>query len=83
MIRMVAGLVFVADIKGIRWGLNRSLAIGQRVVQNKISEKTPCLHLFKTESRPSSGPLAQLEERLNGIEEVSGSIPLGSTTSEE
>ena len=27
-----------------------------------------------------SGPIAQLGERLNGIQEVSGSIPLGSTT---
>ena len=26
------------------------------------------------------GPIAQLEERLNGIEEVVGSIPIGSTT---
>ncbi len=27
-----------------------------------------------------SGAIAQLGERLNGIQEVSGSIPLGSTT---
>ncbi len=26
-----------------------------------------------------NGPIAQLGERFNGIEEVSGSIPLGST----
>ncbi len=30
-------------------------------------------------SRSSSGVLAQLVERLNGIEEVRGSNPLGST----
>lgn|GEM_PF-5098826 len=29
--------------------------------------------------RKDSGPLAQLGERLNGIQKVSGSIPLGST----
>ncbi len=28
------------------------------------------------------GPIAQLGERLNGIQEVSGSIPLGSTQNE-
>ncbi len=27
----------------------------------------------------SAGPIAQLEERLNGIEEVVGSSPTGST----
>ena len=31
-------------------------------------------------SRPFCGVLAQLVERLNGIEEVRGSNPLGSTT---
>lgn len=30
--------------------------------------------------RTSFGPIAQLGERYNGIVEVSGSIPLGSTT---
>ena len=31
----------------------------------------------------SVGAIAQLGERLNGIQEVSGSIPLGSTTDRE
>jgi hypothetical protein len=30
-------------------------------------------------ARTSGGAIAQLGERLNGIQEVSGSIPLGST----
>ncbi len=30
--------------------------------------------------RANGGVIAQLGERLNGIQEVSGSIPLGSTT---
>ena len=42
-------------------------------------EKTPCVRPFNGKSRLSLGPLAQLAERLNGIEEVSGSTPLGST----
>ena len=43
-------------------------------------EKTPCVRPFNGKSRLSLGPLAQLAERLNGIEEVSGSTPLGSTS---
>lgn len=31
--------------------------------------------------RQNSGAIAQLGERLNGIQEVGGSIPLGSTSS--
>ena len=41
-------------------------------------EKTPCVRSFNEKSK-IFGPLAQLAERLNGIEEVSGSTPLGST----
>ena len=37
----------------------------------------------EVENRNSSGVLAQLVERLNGIEEVRGSNPLGSRISEE
>jgi hypothetical protein len=35
---------------------------------------------FSCPSQVANGLLAQLVERLNGIEEVSGSNPLGSTT---
>ena len=41
-------------------------------------------HLIPTDYQgitrvPTDGAIAQLGERLNGIQEVSGSIPLGST----
>ena len=45
-----------------------------------IRKKTPCVQTPNFDCPHSSGPLAQLAERLNGIEEVSGSNPLGSTT---
>ena len=32
---------------------------------------------------PTDGAVAQLGERVNGIHEVSGSIPLGSTNSKQ
>ena len=32
-----------------------------------------------SQARPESGAIAQLGERLNGIQEVVGSIPIGST----
>ena len=42
-----------------------------------------CLHFIKYEviraSVPNDGVVAQLGERLNGIQEVRGSIPLSST----
>ena len=43
-------------------------------------------HLIPTDYQgitrlPTDGAIAQLGERLNGIQEVSGSIPLGSTKS--
>ena len=45
-------------------------------------KKTPCVHPENFDFLPLAwaiGLLAQLVERLNGIEEVSGSRPLGST----
>ena len=46
----------------------------------------PGAHLIRNSGRvymplPPVGAIAQLGERLNGIQEVSGSIPLGSTNS--
>ena len=35
--------------------------------------------MIKTQYRKISGPVAQLGARLNGIQEVEGSIPFGST----
>ena len=49
----------------------------------KNREKTACIHFGQTPFSPScfaQGLLAQLVERLNGIEEVSSSNLLGSTT---
>ena len=49
----------------------------------KNREKTACIHFRQTPFSPScfaQGLLAQLVERLNGIEEVSSSNLLGSTT---
>jgi hypothetical protein len=38
-----------------------------------------CQHMLAQQSKSENGVLAQLVERLNGIEEVRGSNPLGST----
>ena len=38
-----------------------------------------CRHMLAQQSKSENGVLAQLVERLNGIEEVRGSNPLGST----
>ena len=43
------------------------------------SRQPRCLFLDKSGHRRRIGAVAQLGERLNGIQEVRGSIPLGST----
>ncbi len=42
-----------------------------------VSPKRPCYRILPAGSK--SGAIAQLGERFNGIEEVVGSIPSGST----
>jgi hypothetical protein len=57
-------------------GLVHALALSQICVTNR---KLFCRHMLAQQSKSDYGVLAQLVERLNGIEEVRGSNPLGST----
>ena len=53
-----------------------ALGLSQICVTNR---KFFCRHMLAQQSKSENGVLAQLVERLNGIEEVRGSNPLGST----
>ena len=55
-----------------------SSLIETRVAGLSIRKETACIASFERKSE--YGGIAQLGERLNGIQEVSGSIPLISTT---
>jgi hypothetical protein len=57
-------------------GLVHGLGVSQICVTNR---KLFCRHMLAQQSKSENGVLAQLVERLNGIEEVRGSNPLGST----
>ena len=57
-------------------GLVHGLGLSQICVTNR---KVFCRHMLAQQSKSENGVLAQLVERLNGIEEVRGSNPLGST----
>ena len=57
-------------------GLVHGLGVSQICVTNR---KVFCRHMLAHKSKSRNGVLAQLVERLNGIEEVRGSNPLGST----
>ena len=53
---------------------------GREVSQICVTNRTFfCRHMLAQRSKSGNGVLAQLVERLNGIEEVRGSNPLGST----
>jgi hypothetical protein len=56
-------------------------AVGRCEKCFEISECLPLIQLSRVAIPPASpvGAVAQLGERLNGIQEVRGSIPLGST----
>jgi len=56
-------------------GLAHGLGLPQTCVTNR---KFFCRHTLAQQSNSENGVLAQLVERLNGIEEVRGSNPLGS-----
>jgi hypothetical protein len=56
-------------------GLVHSRGVSQICVTNR---KLLCGHMLAQRSKSDNGVLAQLVERLNGIEEVRGSNPLGS-----
>ena len=56
-------------------GFVRGLGLSQICVTNR---KFFCQHMLAQQSKSENGVLAQLVERLNGIEEVRGSNPLGS-----
>jgi hypothetical protein len=57
-------------------GLVHGQGVSQICVTNR---KFFCRHMLAQQSKSENGVLAQLVERLNGIEEVRGSNPLGST----
>ena len=57
-------------------GLVHGLGVSQICVTNC---RFFCQHMLAQQSKSENGVLAQLVERLNGIEEVRGSNPLGST----
>ena len=57
-------------------GLVHGFGLSQICVTNR---KFFCRHMLAQQSKSENGVLAQLVERLNGIEEVRGSNPLGST----
>ena len=66
-------------VSGAWFGLVHGLGLSQICVTNR---KLFCRHMLAQQSKSENGVLAQLVERLNGIEEVRGSNPLGSTTSD-
>ena len=55
--------------------LIHGLTVSQICVTNR---RRFCRHMLAQQSKSENGVLAQLVERLNGIEEVRGSSPLGS-----
>jgi hypothetical protein len=56
-------------------GLAHSAGVSQICVTNR---KVFCGHMLAQQNKSENGVLAQLVERLNGIEEVRGSNPLDS-----
>lgn len=63
--------------RGDRWFKSSHLDFRWIFFNNWVS--APLERTTKTNLRSTSGPIAHLEERFNGIEEARGSTPLGST----
>ena len=79
--------MLVVEIKSIHFLLGGIAQLGARIAHLRTPKRAPFVNTFfqfnigspKIPHLEISGGIAQLGERLNGIQEVSGSIPLIST----
>jgi len=76
MVRFWGGFLFAVSVLAIQ---------DTKAKKNSLHALSPCsknrdLKALISADHRSDGAIAQLVERLNGIQEVSGSIPLSSTT---